>query len=247
MISKNDEGILLQRERVVLVARCEDPDFQVTELFSCQRCCCSRALRTTPNRRRPLLVARRDTQMAAALEDANERLDLLSVDVLLHRLKASYSIILGSDVGQQVPLSFVAISKAVFTMVQAGAALQVYNMTVRVLNESLPHEIYRDGRIWASRCSMIKDCLLFMERGHLLPGPSIVQVSADLLARRADIMRERARDHFRRLKPKALRVGRLALFVRRVHDEVIHRPGGSGQKRTREEFESALNALASGP
>ena len=38
-------------------------------------------------------------------------------------------------------------------------------------------------------------------------------------------------------------IGRIAGYVRRVHDEVAFRPGGTGAKRAREEFEEAAGKL----
>ena len=194
--------------------------------------------------------------MAATLATFDEDLFDMSVSVLLRMLEASYRVILETCVISEVPLSFQAMHAAIYVMIKNGAAQLVYDMTVRVLSEALPLEIHRESELWTSHCVMIGTCCMFLDR----PGTwspefqatnrnfsdsqrsqsrrPITEVGADLYSRRPEIMRQRAVDHFRWLRPKALRVGRLALFVHRLFDEVIHRPGGRGEKRAREEFEA---------
>jgi hypothetical protein len=64
--------------------------------------------------------------------------------------------------------------------------------------------------------------------------------------RRRALIRERAQQYYGRLRRVARLVGRIALFIRRIHDEVAYRPGGSGQKRAREELEATLTIAKPG-
>lgn len=51
--------------------------------------------------------------------------------------------------------------------------------------------------------------------------------------------------YWQRVRARALRVGMIALFVRRLFEEVHYRPGNRGAKRCRDEFEDASKASGS--